>query len=39
MDEDTLKGLSICSSDEHACVHTAEGREGFSMLGQLRYLA
>ncbi|PWZ02545.1 hypothetical protein BCV70DRAFT_153740 [Testicularia cyperi] len=38
LDEDTLKGLSICSNDDHAFIHATVGREGFSMLGSLSLL-
>lgn len=33
LDENTLKSLSICSSDVHGFVHAKQGREGFSILG------
>nr|DBA11337.1 TPA_inf: MSH5 [Testicularia cyperi] len=36
LDEDTLKGLSICSNDDHAFIHATVGREGFSMLEYVR---
>ncbi|SPO20146.1 related to MutS protein homolog 5 [Ustilago trichophora] len=32
LDENTLKSLSICSSDVHGFVHAKAGREGFSIL-------
>ncbi|GAC93300.1 meiotic recombination-related protein [Pseudozyma hubeiensis SY62] len=35
LDDNTLKSLSICSSDAHGFVHAKQGREGFSILGAL----
>nr|WJN24919.1 DNA mismatch repair protein [Pseudozyma flocculosa] len=32
LDENTVKSLSICSSDTHGFVHAKSGREGFSIL-------
>nr|DBA11333.1 TPA_inf: MSH5 [Pseudozyma hubeiensis] len=32
LDDNTLKSLSICSSDAHGFVHAKQGREGFSIL-------
>jgi DNA mismatch repair ATPase MutS len=38
LDENTLKGLSICSSDQHGFVHARSGREGLSLLGTYSFL-
>ncbi len=35
VDENTLRSMSICSSDPHAFVHAKAGREGFTVLGEL----
>ncbi|KAJ1031146.1 hypothetical protein NDA18_002365 [Ustilago nuda] len=35
LDENSLKSLSICSSDVHGFVHAKEGREGFTILAML----
>ncbi len=36
VDENTLRSLSVCSSDVHGFVHARAGREGFSILGMSR---